>query len=209
MTHSHYRFQMEYSEHKTLYGSSIPQYINEIPDIGDGAKTSIQHEDVPTDDRVYKSLVADAVITQGCDGVQSLDRIMRDCLHNERGSTLQMCVAYRLLRMDMMRHTVTGQCRVYMPDQMTLYVQSCATPCATTEPPATSISVKVFRYVLIPSSDSEKRKIKRDESRDGPHIQADVWSDSDSVHDQSPTHIHVSDKRRFVPQTNNTLRHRK
>jgi hypothetical protein len=203
---AHQRFQMEYSKHKTPSRSSIPQYINEILDIGDGVRINIQHEDVPEDDRVYKRLVVDTVITQGYDGVKSLDRIMRDCLHNENGSTLQVCVAYKLLRMDVMRHAVTGQCRVYMPDQMTLYVQSCATPCGTNER-ETSISVKVFRFVLIPSSDSEKRKMKRDESRDGSRIQTELWSDSDSVHCQSPAHIHVSEKRRFVSQTSNTLRH--
>jgi hypothetical protein len=197
---NHRRFLMDYPEHRNSTRASMPQYINGILDKRDDVKIHSQDAHVPEDDRFYKSLVVDTVITQGLDGVKKLDRIMRDCLHNEDGSTLQVCVAYRLLRMDLMRHEVTGQCRIYMPDQMTLYVQSCDASCVTNER-TNSINVKVIRFVFVPSS--SKRKMKGDEPHDEP------GSDSDSEHCQSPTHVQVSEKRRFVSQTSNTLRHRK
>lgn len=195
---------MEHSERINQTRTSLPQYINGILDIRDDRALIVRHGDLLEDDRVHKSLVVDTVITQGSDGVKSLDRIMRDCLHNENGSTLQVCVAYRLLRMEVMRCAVTRQCRVYMPDQMTLYVQSCATPCDTNDR-VNSIHVKVIRFVLLPSS--EKRKIQSDESPGEPRIQTDASSDPDSC--QSPTPIHVSVKRRLPSHTSNTLRHRK
>jgi hypothetical protein len=77
---------------------------------------------------VTKTKCVDTVVMQGVDGAHAMDEILRECLQYERGSKLHICVAYRLLRIQVMKEAIAKTERVFMPDLMILYVGPASAP---------------------------------------------------------------------------------
>ena len=65
------------------------------------------------------------MITQGDAGVKALDRVVRGFLQLQPGAELKLCVDYRLLRLNVLQQGITGSFRVFLFDQMTLYIKPC------------------------------------------------------------------------------------
>ena len=136
----------------------------------------------------------DAVISQGVEGAHAMDKLMRDCLQCEPGARMHVCVAYTLLRVEVMRNAITMKERVFMPDHMILFVEPAPVPaiCVSHGMSHAYMRVRVFRFLLIPtgvSRDSAKRKA------------GNVSSDDED-------HTHTSDKVFPSSMRNKTLRHR-
>jgi hypothetical protein len=89
-----------------------------------------------------KQLVVDTVVSQGVTGAEALDRIIRTCLQHEPGAALYVSVAYSQLRLGILTETVVSTRRVFLPDQMTLYVEPMDG--------AKRIRVQVFRSIICP-----------------------------------------------------------
>ena len=107
---------------------------------------------------------------------------------------MHICVAYTLLRMEVMKSAITKKERVFMPDHMILFAEPVLVPvnCNLTGVPQAFMRVRVFRFLVVPmgiSRDSAKRK-------------AGNASSDDEDHD------HISEKVCAVPKHNKTLRHR-
>lgn len=145
---------------------------------------------------VNSTKCTDAVITQGYDGAHAMEKLMRDCLQCEPGARLQICVAYTLLRVQVMRGSITQKERVFMPDHMVLYVEPSGVPGGHPQPGVSQafMRVRVFRFLVIPmgvSRTSAKRKAGG-ESTDSDD-DAEMTSACNSSH---------------KPHTNKTLRNR-
>jgi hypothetical protein len=134
-----------------------------------------------------KTKFVDTVVIQGFDGAHAMDDILRECLQYERGSRLHLCVAYRLLRLQVMKEAIVATHRVFMPDLMILYVGPVGVPETNQEsalhcaPPETNhphyvqhskngvdsiahafMRVRVFRFIVAPtglSPKTNKRKL--------------------------------------------------
>jgi len=123
---------------------SMPQYISSLclrgereMDVGssDGFRSLDVRSDLIVDfnhptstsicSSVTRRLIVQKVITQGDTGVKALDHVVRECLQLQPGAELKLCVDYRLLRLNLIQQGITGVLRVFLPDHMTLYMQSC------------------------------------------------------------------------------------
>lgn len=141
------------------------------------------------------TLRVDNVITQGLDGAHAMDRLMRDCLQCEPGARLHVCVAYTLLRMEVMRGAIIKKERVFMPDHMILYVEPSGIPVDRFQVGKCQVfmRVRVFRFLVIPmgiSRDCAKRKAGCEST------------DSDDESGVNGKCLAIT------PQTHKTLRHR-
>ena len=144
----------------------------------------------------------DTVITQGPGGVDALDKVLREGLQYEPGSTLYMGVQYAMLRMEVRKSCITHKFIVYMPEHMVLYVQPVPGS-------ASLLHVRVERFLVTPcdrvGGDSRgKRKVQNTQ----------VGYDSDESDTTEPGakgyHCvnHTSEKVLSTPHVNNTLRQR-
>ncbi|KAJ1467074.1 hypothetical protein T484DRAFT_1756140 [Baffinella frigidus] len=145
----------------------------------------------------------DAVLTQGSDGAHAMDKLMRDCLQCEPGARLHICVAYTLLRMQVMRGSITQKERVFMPDHMILYVEPSGAPVGPIQPEMSRafMRVRVFRFLVIPSGISRasaKRKAGNEST--------DSDDDAEMTSGLNPSHTAHTNK--TLPHTNKTLRNR-
>jgi hypothetical protein len=119
-----------------------------------------------------KTKCVDTVVMQGFDGAHAMDEILRECLQYERGSRLHLCVAYRLLRIQIMKEAIAKTERVFLPDLMILYVGPAGVPghCVQIrEDEVGSIThafmrVRVFRFIFTPTDLPLKTTKRKSES---------------------------------------------
>ena len=118
------------------------------------------------------SSCVDVVVPQGSEGAHVMDNLVRDCLRCEPGARLHICVAYSLLRIEVIRKSIGKKERVFMPDHMILFVEPCDIPTECLQPGVSQafMRVRVFRFLVLPSGVSQgsaKRKALIEDSESG------------------------------------------
>jgi hypothetical protein len=149
----------------------------------------------------------DTVITQGPGGVTELDRILRECLQYEPGSLLYMGVSYAMLRMQVRQSNVTSVFRIFMPEQVVLYVG----PVGGAVDSVVLMHVRVFRLFTLPrevgvNGHNGKRKAKDTRVE---YMSDDATTEHTGRVNSRQHGNHTSEKVSSTFHDSNTLRHRR
>ena len=138
----------------------------------DTEELMFRNGDGTTNTETGVSSCVDVVVPQGSEGAHAMDNLVRDCLRCEPGARLHICVAYSLLRIEVIRKSIGKKERVFMPDHMILFVEPCDVPTACLQPGVSQafMRVRVFRFLVLPSGVSQgsaKRKALIEDSESG------------------------------------------
>jgi hypothetical protein len=191
---------------------TIPQYAQVIK--------HCQQEDHDIDVPIkgfHKQLELDTVIPQGFTGALALDKAIRSCIGNQPGTTLHVGFLYTKLKMDILQEAVLGPRRVYLPGNMTLYVEPNKEP--------TFMRVRVVRLLVTPStceiggagtgSVSKRKQTHRTTSKNllktGSIVTedsdvSDNFTDEEQPRSECSRHKQLSESFPFRPQSSTTLR---
>lgn len=199
--------------------SNTPRYALLLDTDYDGIE---KNEPIPDPERggLTKIPCADTVVAQGVGGDRVLDKILRECLQYEHGSTLFLGVSYNLLRTAVVQSKITRMFRIFVPGQVVIYVQPIHMP--TIKPGGVQavgdalevqdrsvdslyMRVRIFRFLTLPQDtdgnhdQNGKRKAK--------HAHVEYESDESEKGGRSSDNFSFAKSQE--PKAKNTLRLRR